>query len=250
MGKSVARVTKPEVIPPLRDGDRLSGPEFLRRYEADRTVGRAELIGGVVYINARRRPDGTEEHMPPIANEGHARPQFNLIGFLGIYALHTPGVEGSGPATVIVSDEALPEPDALMRILPECGGRCTPTADDYLEGPPELLVEVANTSVHRDMGPKYRDYQDGGVLEYLVWRTADRRFHLFTLARGRYRPVPPTDEGVLRSVAFPGLWLDTAALLAGDLRKALDTLQLGIASPEHAAFVAKLAAAKGKKKKR
>lgn len=249
MGKSVARVTKPEVIPPLRDGDRLSGREFLRRYEADRTVARAELINGVVYINARRRPDGTEERMPPIAAEGHSTPQSDVLGMCFNYMLQTPGVRPCGPTTVIVSGNTLPEPDALMYILPEYGGQCAPNRKDYLDGPPELLVEVANTSVRRDMGPKYEAYQAGGVSEYLVWRTADREFHLFTLKRGRYQPVQPTADGVLKSVAFPGLWLDTAALLAGDLRKALETLQQGLAAPEHTAFVAKLAAAKAKRKK-
>ena len=43
-----------------------------------------------------------------------------------------------------------------------------------------------------------------------------------------------------RSEAFPGLWLDPAALLAGDLPRALAVLQQGIATPEHASFVASL----------
>jgi Uma2 family endonuclease len=149
---------------------------------------------------------------------------------------------------VIVDDQTLPEPDAILRVLPEHGGRSVPTAHDYLEGPPELLIEVANTSVGRDMGPKYAAYEAGGVLEYLVWRTADRELHLFSLKRGRYVSVATSTDGFLRSVAYPGLWLDTAALLAGDLRKALEGVQAGLASPEHAAFVAKLRSAKPRRR--
>jgi hypothetical protein len=44
----------------------------------------------------------------------------------------------------------------------------------------------------------------------------------------------------LRSVVFPGLWLDPAALTAGDLARVLTTLQAGTATPEHAAFVRSL----------
>ena len=48
-------------------------------------------------------------------------------------------------------------------------------------------------------------------------------------------------DGLYRSKVFPGLWLDPAALLRGDLAGVLATLDRGLASPEHAAFVAKLA---------
>jgi len=47
-------------------------------------------------------------------------------------------------------------------------------------------------------------------------------------------------DGVLRSEKFPGLWLDPAALLARDSKRLLDVLRLGIASPQHAAWVAGL----------
>jgi hypothetical protein len=234
--------TQKAVVPPLREGDRLTAREYLRRYHADPDVLRAELIGGVVYVNAVRRPDGTEGRVSPISCDFHATPQADLIGLLTYYATFTPGVRGSGPVTVIVDDQTLPEPDAVLRILPECGGATALNSRSYVVGPPELLAEVAYSSASRDMGPKYDAYLAGRVAEYLVWRTAHREIDLFALRRRRYAAVAPDADGVLRSGAFPGLWLDVAALVAGDLRRAFDTLQQGLASPEHAAFVAKLAA--------
>ena len=49
-------------------------------------------------------------------------------------------------------------------------------------------------------------------------------------------------NGIWRSRVFPGLWLDGPAFLASDMPKVLATLQQGLQSSEHAAFVAKLTA--------
>ncbi len=250
MGKLIDRpATAPAAVPSLREGDRLTAAEFLRRYEADADVTRAELIGGVVYVNARKSGDvSPDQDMSPISNVFHSTPQFRLTGLLAVYAVSTPGVDGGGPTTIHIGGANLPEPDAHLRLLAECGGASDNTPDGYLAGPPELLIEVANTSVGRDMGPKYDAYQTAEVAEYLVWRTAHREVLLFAHRRGAYRPVTPV-EGILHSLAFPGLWIDAAAMVAGDFPTTMATLQLGLASPEHAAFVAKLAARAKRKRK-
>jgi hypothetical protein len=54
--------------------------------------------------------------------------------------------------------------------------------------------------------------------------------------------LTPDAAGVVRSEAFPGLWLDLPAALKRDLRGIRATLNKGLASPEHAAFVAALQA--------
>ena len=53
---------------------------------------------------------------------------------------------------------------------------------------------------------------------------------------------PPGPASIFRSVAFPGLWLDAEALLTGDLARLHAATDQGLATPEHAAFVALLAA--------
>jgi Uma2 family endonuclease len=251
MGKSAARVTKPEPVPPLRDGDRMNAREFLRRYEAMGDGVRAELINGVVYIHSPViTPNGKGPIVPPIANERHGRPQGRLIFWATAYEMMTPGVEAAAPVTVVLpSGRQVIEPDAVLRILPESGGRSELGPDDFLYGPPELLVEVANTSASRDVGEKLRSYQADGVREYLVWRTRADEVEWFHLRRNRFSPLRPDTDGVVRSVAFPGLWLNLPALFANDLTRVYGGLQLGIASPEHAAFVEKLLRAAARKRR-
>lgn len=248
MGKLAARKLK--TVPPLIEGDRMTTDEFFRRYEADKAVVRAELINGVVYVNARREVvDGQEVIVPPISG-GHGRPQALVIGWLTHYELNTPGVEASAPSTVRLSARTAPELDAMLRILPDYGGQSVVGEDDYYVGPPELVIEVAKTSAGRDLGHKFEAYQRDGVKEYLVWRSAEGLLDWFVLKRKAYTPMTPAPDAILRSETFPGLWLDIEALLARDHGKLIQTLQKGTASPEHAAFVAKLKAGAAKRKKK
>jgi hypothetical protein len=60
------------------------------------------------------------------------------------------------------------------------------------------------------------------------------------LAEEEYQPNPPDTGGMIRSRAFPGLWLDVNALLVMDAPKVMEGLRAGLASPEHAEFIAKL----------
>lgn len=252
MGKSAARITAPPPVPPLRDGDRMTGREFLRRYEAMGDGARAELINGVVYIHSPIvMPAGGGTFVPPVSGGRHGRPQGRLIFWVTAYEMMTAGVEAAAPVTVVLpSGLQVVEPDGALRILAESGGRSKLGADDFLYGPPELLIEVANTSQSRDLGEKFRSYQADGVREYIVWRTAANEVEWFHLRRKRFVPLAPDAEGVVRSAAFPGLWLNTRALFANDLPRVFHDLQQGIASPEHAAFVAKLQAVAARRKKK
>jgi hypothetical protein len=64
-------------------------------------------------------------------------------------------------------------------------------------------------------------------------------------------PQPDVDaDGIWRSRVFPGLWLDGAAFIAGDMKKVLAVLQLGMASTEHAEFVRRLATEKARRASR
>ena len=93
-----------------------------------------------------------------------------------------------------------------------------------------------------DLNRKMKVYRRNQVSEYLVWRTYDNELDWFQFRNGQFeRMEPDAADGLLKSTAFPGLWLDSAALLRRDLAAVLAVLARGIASPEHAAFVAKLA---------
>ena len=229
-------------VPRLRDGDRLSVPEFLRRYAADPVVLSAELIQGVVYINRKRElPNGKGIEVTPISAEGHAEPDNTIQTVFGTYAAYTPGTRATSAATVLLPGaSAALEPDGTLRVLAERGGKARVGEDGWLHGVPELVAETSFTSGPRDFGPKYTAYESAGVPEYLVWRSAEQEVHWFALRDGAFVPLEPDASGIVRSEAFPGLWLNVTALLAGDTATVLATLQLGLASPEHAAFVARL----------
>jgi len=128
----------------------------------------------------------------------------------------------------------------VLLIDPACGGQARISADDYLEGAPEFVAEVAASSVSIDLHTKFQVYQRSGVREYLVWRVLEQAVDWFVLRAGQSERLVPDAQGVLRSEVFPGLWLDTAALLRGDIAVVLAPVQLGLASPEHEAFVARL----------
>src|SRR5207302_3112701 len=106
------------------------------------------------------------------------------------------------------------------------------------------LAEVAASSASYDLHVKLDAYRRNEVREYVVWRVLDQAVDWFVLREGRYELLLVDEAGLYKSEVFPGLWLDPAALVRGDLASVLQALQQGLASPEHAAFVARLQQAK------
>ena len=227
---------KPSIIPPLQPGDRLTRAEFERRYDATPNLKKAELINGAVIMP------------PPVSAGGHSSPHFDLIGWLSAYRNATPGVEGGDNGSLRLDLDNMPQPDAFLRIVESCGGQSRIDADDYVEGAPELIAEVAATSASYDLHDKLDVYRRNGVREYIVWRTFDRAIDYFILRDGRYEPLKPAAKGILQSEVFPGLWLDSASLIAGDLQKVTAVLQKGLASAKHTAFINHLKKAKRTKR--
>ena len=196
---------------PLENGELMHSREFLRRYEHMPQVKKAELIEGVVYMGS------------PVSVR-HAKPD-NVIQFwLGAYASRHPETEALTNATVILDAENTVQPDALLRRLPEHGGLTRVNEAGYLDGPPELIVEVAASSASIDLRDKRRAYCRNGVREYLVWLVAEARLEWFCLEEDDYRLQLPDAQGLLHSRVFPGLQLPVAPLLAGDSAKVLATL--------------------------
>jgi len=217
----------PGTIPPLASGDRLTRPEFERRYAVARNV-RAELVEGVVYVQAA------------IRHQQHGQPHALLSGWLTSYFVATNGTDVGDASTLRLDADNEPQPDILLRIDSACGGASSIDKEGYLTGPPELVVEVAASTVSYDLHDKLNAYRRNGVQEYLVWRVLDDAFDWFVLREGRYERLPVTESGVIQSQVFPGLLLDTAALLGGDLAAAIATLKPELDSAEHAAFCQRL----------
>lgn len=215
-------------VPPLNNGDRLTRAEFERIYEAHPEIKKAELIEGVVYMPS------------PARFREHGKPHFHSISWLGVYCAGTPGVEGGDNATLRLDFENEPQPDALLFLPPDYGGTAWVGEDGYLEGTPELIVEVSASSASYDLNQKKRVYARNGVPEYIVYLAYEKRVIWHVLRDGVYEEQAANEDGVLKSERFPGLWLLPDALLSGDLSRVLETLQKGLASPEHKNFSAAL----------
>lgn len=217
------------IIPPLTNGDKLTRYEFERRYNAVSKPKKAELIEGIVYI------------MPAALRfRSHGQPHGRILTWLGNYEAITPGVALGVEPTVRLDLDNEPQPDAVLIIIPEAGGQTRISEDDYIEGPPELVVEIAASSVAIDLHGKKQAYRRNGVREYIVWQVLDEKLSWFSLQEGEYLELAPNEEGVLKSRVFPGLWLAVNELLTGNMQVVLNVLQTGLQSVEHADFIEKL----------
>ena len=225
MSRTEPRQARPSLIPPLQPGDRLTRAEFERRYDATPNLKKAELIEGIVYMP------------PPVSHVEHSGPHATLITWIGAYAGQTPGVDFGDNGSCRLDMDNMPQPDAYLMILPEHGGQAKVDQDGYVAGAPELVAEVSASTVSYDLHVKLNVYRRNGVKEYVVLRTQDRALDWFVLDEGEYVRRAPDADGLLRSLAFPGLWLDPQDLLARNLPGLFEAVRRGVASPEHAAFV-------------
>ncbi len=231
MKSAERKSTSRRTLPPLENGDCMDQKTFHARYQAMGDDVRAELIGGIVYM-------ASPQKLP------HGRTNKNVGRLLDAYEDATEGTESLATITNILGPDSQPEPDDCLRILPEYGGQTHEDDQGYLNGSPELIVETAATSESRDLHQKKTDYEKNGVREYVSVALRSKAVFWFVLEDGKFEERQPDPDGIYRSRVFPGLWIDPKALLRGDRKKLLEVLRQGLASKEHAAFVAKLASRK------
>ena len=222
-------MSAPVLTPTLRDGDRLTREEFMRRWEAMPDLNWAELIDGIVY-------------MPSPVSKVHRDFHYLLTAWTIAYVTATPSCEG-GTGTWLMSKDGVLQPDIDLCIKPQHGGQSR-VEGKYLAGAPELIVEVSHTTSHRDSGVKLRLYERSGVREYLIVRPEKKQAIWRELVEGSYREMAAGRDGILRSRVFPGLWLDLEALWNGDMAGLAAVVHRGIATAEHAEFVRKLESTK------
>ena len=216
-------VTQQPKILPLENGDRLSRSEFERRYQAMPKTKKAELIEGKVYMASPVRII-------------HGQPHAYIMGWLAVYHAATPGTQLADNTTVRLDLDNEPQPDALLRI--ETGQSVLDT-DNYIQGAPELIVEIAASSASYDLQEKLQVYRRNGVQEYIVWQVSEQIIDWFRLRDGKYLKLQ-SEKNIIKSEVFPGLWLATDSILQGDLAQVLETVQTGLATTEHQNFVKNL----------
>jgi Uma2 family endonuclease len=190
--------------PILESGDRLTRAEFHRRYCARPDIKKSELVEGVVYVAS------------PVRLDGHGNEDNIVHMWLGIYAARFPDLKVGVNTTVFLDADNELQPDALLvwRTASKPGARVTERG--YVEGAPQLVVEVVRRAASRDLDDKLRAYRRAGTVEYVVWRTLDTEINWFRLHDGVYLRVEPDEHGMIESSEFPGLRLNVPAMLASD----------------------------------
>ncbi len=214
-------------VPLLANGDRMKQPEFHRRYLASPDDVKFELIEGIVYMASPLR-----------WKHGNYSQELSLV--FGLYRAATTGVEAGDNATILLGEESEPQPNLVLRILPEYGGQSR-LEEEYDARAPELLAEIAYSSRAIDLNQKRNDYEHNGVVEYLVLSIEDQELHWFHFPSAKM--IRPNRQGVSRSLVFPGLWIENQSLLARNTARQIDVVRQGLASREHAVFVKRLQAA-------
>lgn len=196
--------------PFLESGDRLSRAEFHRRYCLNPDIKRAELVEGVVYVAS------------PTRFNVHAQQHAFVMGWLTAYFARHPDLKLGVEATVFLDDNNEVKPDAVLwRDDPGVVGL---DEEGYIEGAPQLIVEIAASSASYDLHDKMEAYRRNGVHEFIIWRVLDSMIDWFRLRDGRYEWVEPDQDGVIESDQFPGLHLNLPKLLMGDLAAVLADL--------------------------
>ncbi len=217
-------MTNPIQMNPLlfEAGDRLSLDEFLELWEQMPGLKFAELIDGVVY-------------MPSPVSYQHGMRDMQLHVLLGTYGMRTGMCEAIANATWLMLGSA-PQPDIALRLLPEFGGKSR-ISGKLLTGPAELAAEVSHASRSFDLRPKLDLYRKTGVTEYLVVLLDEQRLEWRVLEGQSYRPIHSNASGVLKSIVFPGLWINEPAYWENDAGAMITTLEDGLQSDECREFL-------------
>lgn len=196
----------------LEAGDHLTREEFHRRYLARPDIKKAELIDGVVYMPS------------PVRLDQHGEPHGFIVGWLELYVSLTPGIRLGDNTTVYLDGRAEVQPDAFL-VRPMPGGP-NMNEDGYVEGAPQLVVEVSASSATYDLHVKKEAFRRNGVREYVVWRVLDGAIDWFRLQDGDYVQIGPDADGTIESAQFPGLRLHVQSMLAGDLAAVLSRVRI------------------------
>lgn len=102
--------------------------------------------------------------------------------------------------------------------------------DTYLDGPADLVVEIASPESRlRDRGEKFAEYEAGGVREYWLIDPDEQRADFYVLGEdGRYERRRP-EGGIYRSEVLKGFWLREEWLWREPLPPTLEVLkELGV----------------------
>ena len=157
---------------------------------------RYELIEGVIVVSPA----------PILAHQDVSKRLLQLV--MPYETVHNLGWVYYAPTEVRLSPMTAVQPDLLF----VSRARASVLRPTHVEGAPDLVVEILSPSTRRrDLVDKLAVYEAAGVREYWLADPAQRRFVAYTLANGRFEPIPQIG-GIVRSAVLPGLEIDVTAL--------------------------------------
>jgi Uma2 family endonuclease len=125
-------------------------------------------------------------------------------------------------STVRLSIYNAPEPDVFFISKKRLGI----INDKYVDGPPDLCVEVISKSSRtRDRGRKFVLYAEHGVKEYWIIDPLKLTVEFFENLGAEFVPIKPDGQNRLYSKVLPGFWLKPEWLAADPLPVVLAVLQ-------------------------
>jgi len=147
--------------------------------------------------------DGEVVMTSPASNRHQDLARFLTVGLSNFVEMHGLGV--IRPAPFQVKLERGREPDLLFL----AHGHLTRLRPNYVDGPPDLVVEIISpeSAIH-DRGEKFYEYEAGGVPECWLIDPVRKWAEFYRLGEfGLYEPIFSGREGVFRSEAVRDFWL-------------------------------------------
>ena len=164
-----------------------------------------------------------------IVRDSPAVPKHALVAtwvstFLNIYAEKLDLGEVLGAtATVRLTPYNAPEPDVFFIRK----GRLNIINDRFVDGPPDLCVEVISRSSRKyDHGRKFVLYAEQRVQEYWIIDPLQNTAEFYVNRGSEFVAIEPDAQGRLHSQVLEGLWVKLEWFTAPSLPPVLEVLQM------------------------
>lgn len=128
------------------------------------------------------------------------------------------------PGVVVNGDGATPEPDY-----------------ERFRGAPNFIADVHSSELSAEYVDRRQRFAAAGVQEYLaVFDTQPLTWRWHSSTDIGFELLTPDDDGIIRSVALPGLWFPESALSSRDWWTLMATITRGVTRQGHHDYMHKV----------
>jgi len=209
-------IKKPRPVKLQKDSAAAELVTFERYYEIVDEKIRADLLDGKIIRDS-----------PAIPRDAFVATW--LTNLIGTYNQKFDlGIVLTATVTVRLTAYNAPEPDIVFVRK----SRQAIVNDRYVDGPPDLCVEVISKSSRKyDRGRKFVLYAEHGVKEYWIIDPFKSAVEFYENRGREFVTIPPDEQGRVHSKVLPGLWLKPEWLIADPLPSFLEVLQEILGKP-------------------